>query len=179
MGTARTMISFQTKNGSVRVAECAVMAVLQQADKAAHLTATVLDLIRLRSQSVGDSFPASFPEGFLLEFAAVAQLGAWENQGLEHHIDCGLPSFSEAASDLCRRAERNRASLEGRESAILHRRVLEFWLDQIAWQGPNELGAEFAIAHADEEAFLDAAAEFLWTRRHDFTNLLPAEDKEQ
>ena len=113
-----------------------------------------------------------FPRNFLLEFAAVLQLKVWELQGQHHHINAGLPSSKTAASQLLTRAEEGQHSLKGADTE-LHFQVLHFWLEGMAWQGMECLGAEIALGAVEEEEFLDGLAEYIWTHRHQLSDDLP------
>ena len=44
-------------------------------------------------------------------------------------------------------------------------RVMRLSVERFAWTAPAELGTDVSLAEADEEALLEAFADFLWAHR--------------
>jgi hypothetical protein len=168
------MVAGVTDAELAELPESVMQAAARNAEFMAGLTG---DCIR---SLVGGKAPLSFPANFLLELAAVLELGYWEQLGLSVHRDAGLPSYREAVTGLAGRVARGPAEFEGSDAAPLSRRVLCVWLERFAWNGQDLLQTEIALGDIDEEnAFADLVAEFLWQHRHDTTRPTGQEEQQQ
>jgi hypothetical protein len=157
---------FSTANGPVEVSGACVQAVSERAEYVATLTGEYFRASGLIPTATVDATETwHFPIGFLLELGAVLQLGVWERAGLQTHIQAGLPSFQQASSELARRAAESPADFQRPESATLLSRVLPIWIEHFAWSGLELFAAEMQIDAAEEDAFIDRLAEFLWRHR--------------
>lgn len=165
------MLKIQATNGMVTVSEFQIYALWKRADESAALVAEVLRAMGFTSPKDSKD-GVVFPRNFLLEFAAVLQLKAWELCGVRHHIDAGLPSSETAVSQLLSRAESGQPSFKG-EKTELHFQVLHFWLEGMAWQGMEYLSTDIALGAVEEEEFLDGLAEYIWSQRHQLSDRLP------
>ncbi len=61
---------------------------------------------------------------------------------------------------------------------MLSGRVLQVWIDNFAWDGPELLGADIVVGHVDEDVFVDVMAEFVWKYRHGIASLLADGEKQ-
>jgi|SRR5579863_5182645 len=166
---------FSTANGPVEVSHACAKAVADRAEYVATLTGEYLSAAGLIPKSDGSATQSwHLPVGFLLELGAVLQLGVWERAGIQTHIQVGLPSYDEASTELARRIAENPADFERTESATLLARVFPLWIDRFAWSAPEIFAAEMQIDAAEEDAFVEGLAEFLWRHRD---SLAPALQK--
>jgi hypothetical protein len=160
-------LQFETREGLLVVSEQQVRAVARHAERQADLTAMALDATGLFRNRA-----AVLPAGFLLELAAVLELGLWERQGLRPYLDIDLPTFPEAAEELAVRAKKGFAEFDGLDPAPLSRRVLQAWMQHFAWEGPDLLQADFILGDVDEDQFAQVLADFVWQHRQELSKLL-------
>jgi hypothetical protein len=120
--------------------------------------------------------PPQLPAGFLLEFAAVLQLGLWERQGLQEYLPAALPSYREATRNFSRRASKGPAEFEGPSPAPLSQQVLGVFIQHFASGGPKFFQTDPLVGDVDEEEFADVLAEFLWTHRSELTRFFQTTD---
>lgn len=159
-------VILETSHGPFEVSDACIQAVIARAEYVARLTGEFLSATGLFPETDATSTePVRLPGGFLLELGAVLQLGVWERAGIRLHIDAGLPSVEEAAADLARRASENVGEFHGLDAARLLKRVLPLWVERFAWGGPERFGMELEIDAAEEDAFIEELAEFLWRHR--------------
>jgi hypothetical protein len=110
--------------------------------------------------------PARLPAAFLLELAAALRLLAWEQAGLRAHLDAaGLPPAAQALRDLFLAATGRLPGPPASPAGTLAYRVTALFAERFAWDARGELGAEVALGEADEDALLEALADFLWQHR--------------
>jgi hypothetical protein len=106
--------------------------------------------------------PVYLPADFLLGLGAALHLHVWEWNGILVHREAGLPSAQEALLDVFQ-------SLTDPESAAktaqLPARVTALFMAKFAWTAPVELNADVTLGEAEEEALLEALADFLWAHR--------------
>lgn len=107
--------------------------------------------------------PIRLPAELLIGLELALRFWIWEQCGITAHVDAGLPG----AEQVLKRVLSLR---EGRELDEfvdkLGLRAAMIQHEQFAWQAGVELGAEIAVNPGDdEEAFLDAMADFLWSHR--------------
>lgn len=165
-------LSSRDGDGSPRLHEPQLRAIIRHADFTAEMTALVLRNTRLASSGSEGQPKAELPAGFLLELAAALQLGVWEHEGLRPHLPDGLPTFSQADADLAARVSEDWEAMRAPEAAALSRRVLELYVERFAWEGPELLGSDVVVGDVDEDAFVDALAEYVWSHRHELPTLL-------
>lgn len=146
---------------------------IAHAERSAELTAATLDATGLFPKR-----PILLPANFLLEFAAVLQLGIWEERGLCRRLDADLPTFSQASKALADRAANAWAEFLGADAAPLHEKILSVWSEQIAWQAREILDADVVLSDVNEDAFADLVAEFIWQHRDKLEDLLDCEGGE-
>lgn len=165
------MALFPTREGMLEIPDRLVAAVARQAERQADLTVAALDASGLFPKLSELQLPAAF----LLDLGATLQIGVWERQGLREHLPADLPSYRDAAADLARRATEGPSAFSGLDSARLSRRVMQVGVELFAWAGEEFLQADIIVGDVDEESFVDLLAEFLFTHRHQLTNVLPEE----
>lgn len=153
-------------------------AVVRHAELSADVTVAVLDSTGLFPPTPDRQTRATLPAGALLELAAVLQLGVWERKGLRPYLRNDLPTFREAASDLAARISEDPDAMKDRGAATLHRRVLGFYLERFAWEGPELLGTDVVVSDVDEDDFIDVLAEFVWTHRHELERSVLGESQQ-
>lgn len=125
-------IEIETCEGLLVVSDQEIRAVVRHAKRAAELTAAALDATGLFPEK-----PISLPAAFLLEFAAVLELGLWERQGLREFLKTDLPSYSEAAEAMLAKAKLGPAAFGGPDDASsLSSRVLQAWIRHCTGKGP-------------------------------------------
>jgi hypothetical protein len=109
--------------------------------------------------------PLAVPADCLLGLGAALRLSLWEQLGIRVHLDHGLPPARQALLDVLRTAT-GQAQAEAAERArSLTGRVLALSAAHLAWSGRIELGADVVLGAADQEALLEALADYLWVHR--------------
>jgi hypothetical protein len=109
--------------------------------------------------------PPRLPADFLLSLGAALQLLLWEQLGIPVHLDHGLPPARQALLDVFRTAA-GQAEPEAFECIrSLASRVLVLSVEHFGWNAHVELGAEVVLGEADQEALLEALADYLWAQR--------------
>ena len=168
------MVTFATSDGSLELPDPLIRAVVRNAYRRADLATAALN-----ATGLFESEAPRLPAAFLLEFSAVIELGVWERQGLRKHLDVDLPTFQEAAADLAARALNGPAAFEDPKDAPLSGRVLQVWVEHFAWDGPELIGADVVVGDFDDDDFVEVLADFVWTHRHELTNLIHDGGREQ
>jgi hypothetical protein len=157
-------LQIETCEGTLVVSEQQIRAVARHAERQADLTAAVLD-----ATGCFPKRPAVLPAGFLLELAAVLELGLWERQGVRQYLNTDLPTFHEAATELAARVAKGVPEFQGPEVTPLSARVLRVWMENFAWDGPDIFSAEIVLDEVEEDQFADMLAEFVWQHRHELS----------
>jgi hypothetical protein len=148
-----------------------VEAVARAAMRDADLVGHFLVALGLRPEA---GRPARLPAGLLLDLGAAMRLLAWEAAGLDPGRIAGLPTAHEAVLSAFRDATPARPGEPPAGTSApppvgppgsLAARALEAFARHFAWAGHLELGADVALDAADEDALLEAVADFLWTNR--------------
>jgi hypothetical protein len=103
--------------------------------------------------------PLLLPRGFLLRLATGVRLVAWEALGVFFHREIGLPE----AREVLRGAFRFVAEPDA-YSNELDLAVLRLSIERFSWYGGPELGADIALGDVEEDAALEALADFLWSQ---------------
>ena len=105
--------------------------------------------------------PMSLPSRFLLQLGAALRLLDWEAQGFSFHRAVGLPE----AREVIRHAfgSLNDSTVDWKDLCVC---VLRLSLERFAWHGWRDLAADVAVDDLDDDAALDALAEYLWATRH-------------
>ena len=111
------------------------------------------------------TLPRRLPAGLLLGLGAALRLLAWEGTGSRAHLPADLPPAMKAIRDLFAALGKQPASLEARGGELVLR-VVRAWVDHFAWHGRAAWGADLVLGGAEEDALVDALAEFLWANRH-------------
>lgn len=159
---------FETREGEVEIADSLMGAIVRHAELAADLTAEVL------KQMFPEEPPENLrlPANFLLELGAILQIGYWEFNGMSAHIEAGLPSKADASKELSERAQKGPSEFIGDNATPIQTQVQQFWIHNLAWDGPSLMSTEMVVGEIDEDRFLDLAAHFLWQHRQDLKYLL-------
>lgn len=108
-----------------------------------------------------------FPPGILLDLGAVVRLRRWEAAGYTVHVDAGLPTAGLALNhviNILSAAAKNCATLK--TAGALGRVVFDVTVSRFAWTARPELGSDVALDVDDEDALVEAMAQFLWAHRH-------------
>jgi hypothetical protein len=140
-----------------------IRAVAQEGARDAVRVAHFLDALAQTpaGQSLGQR-PVRLPADFLLGLGAALRLLLWERNGIRVHLDAGLPPARDALRDVFRSVIDPEVAAR---TATLPSRVSALFVDRFAWTGRLELEADVTLGEAQEEALLDALAEFLWVHR--------------
>ena len=133
--------------------------VADDAARDANRVAIFLDVLGLQACP---SKPITLPAGFLLDLGAALRLLLWERNGLRVHRDAGLPSAHEAIVSTFKGITNPNSCAWGELSL----RVLVLSVEHFAWSARFELEADILLDTPEEEAALDAMAQFLWDHRH-------------
>ena len=104
--------------------------------------------------------PSRRTPDFLLQLAAALRLRRWEAEGFFFHREVGLPEADQAVREAL--ASPNAVAANPTSLSLA---VLRLTLERFAWSGPRKLGVDVAVKEANEEALLEALAEFLWAHR--------------
>jgi hypothetical protein len=136
------------------------------ADRHAVLTANWLS-------AIGYSAPRTLnvPAAFLLELAAVLQLGEWERQGLTAYLGIEVPTYRDAAMQLAARTKLGVSEFEGPNATSLSNFVGKVWIENFAWDGPAMLNADIVFDDSTGDILADQLAEFLWQHHEDLEKL--------
>ena len=106
------------------------------------------------------------PAAFLLDLGAALRLMAWEQAGINPQHVAGLPPAQEAIRDvLLSLRQPPTGAAQADAPGTLARRVGAAFFEHFAWCGLGELDADVTLGAADEEAVLEALADFLWAHR--------------
>jgi hypothetical protein len=111
------------------------------------------------------------PAAFLLELAAVLQIGEWERQGLTAHLDVALPSYRDAADHLVARTKLGPSDFQGPNATRLSDLVNATWIEHFAWKGPALLSADIVFGDCDDDALAEQLASFLWEHHEELQKL--------
>jgi hypothetical protein len=134
---------------------------VREAELDAHRVAVFLSVLGIAADP---DRPIRLPRGSLLALGAALRLLEWEDNGLNVHRDAGLPPAHQALLDALRSLNSG-ADDEARGTHHLSRRVVALFAERLAWHGRRELDADVALDELDDEAMLEALAEFLWASR--------------
>jgi hypothetical protein len=110
--------------------------------------------------------PVHLPAGFLLDLAAALRLLCWEQAGLQPQSLGNLPDARHAIREVFGSATNPPREGESRRTDSLALRVVTAYIAHFAWEARVELGADVILGEADEDAVLEALADFLWEHRH-------------
>jgi len=153
--------------GAIVVPDEVIQAATRHGERQAEMVVAAFDEHGLFPQR-----PIGLPAGFLLELAAVMELGSWEQQGQRDHLDSELPTYREAADAFLARAKQGSAAFTSPETVSLHNRVAQVWMKHFAWDGPDILQADCVIGDVDEEEFAQLLADFVWQHRRELSTIL-------
>jgi hypothetical protein len=164
------MVTQAPSDGSLALPEPLRRALVYNAHWRADLTASAL-----AASGLFETEPPQLPGAFLLELSAVLEIGYLERQGLLEHLSGDVPTFSKAVSTLANRCLRGPSEFERPDATPLSEQLLRVRVEQLAWEGPELLHADFVVTKADEDAFDDALAEFIWAHRRELAHLFGLE----
>ena len=107
--------------------------------------------------------PLHLPAELLIGLDLALRFWSWDRSAITAHTDAGLPT----SDQVLKRVLSQMHGPELREYVDdLVLRAIVIQREQFVWQAGGELGADLAIKPGDdEEAFLDAMADFLWAHR--------------
>ncbi|MCY2996059.1 MAG: hypothetical protein NTY19_50655 [Planctomycetota bacterium] len=165
------MVTLTTSDGSFCLPDEMVRAIIRNSEFQADLAAAVID-----AMGIFKTKPIRLPAGFLLEFAAVVQLGFWERQGVRQRLNADLLTYSDAAKSLAARAAKGPAEFADLEATPISHLVTRAFIENFAWEGPDHLGADVIIGQVDEEQFADVLAEFVWQHRRELSTMLNVQE---
>jgi hypothetical protein len=151
MATVRPAFSFHDFPSEM------VAAVAVDADRDADRVISFLGHLGLRATP---EKPLPMPAGFLLHLGAALRLLEWEARGIFVHREAGLPEARQAIRDAFQSLTEPDA-----DPTKLCVAVLRLCVERFAWSGLPELGADVALDEAQEDALLEALADFLWAQR--------------
>jgi hypothetical protein len=166
------MVTSANCEGSLRLPDAMVLAIARHAEREADLTAAFL-----RATGLYESEPPKLPAAFLLELAAVLELGLWERRDLRRHLDVDLPTNRQAADQLAARCAKGPKEFDGPNAAPLSRQVLRVWVERFAWDGRELLAAEVVLGDVNEDDFIDLLAGFVWEHRRELAHLIRGEEQ--
>jgi hypothetical protein len=148
-----------------------VEAVRGQAENAAVRASAFLDELLPQIAPAMPRTAWRFPAAFLLQLGTTLWLHYWEQHGITVHRDAGLPPAAqlvvETFQSLTRPGDGQAWSRAERLAVV----VMGLFVEHLAWHGDAEMGAEFVVGPADDDAFVEVLAQFLWQHRQN----LPAD----
>ena len=104
--------------------------------------------------------------GFMVDLAAALRLLAWEQAGLDPKAVARLPSARTALLNVLLSLKQSSIGLnEAVGSGSLIQNVMGAFIDHFAWCAGAELHADVTLGEVDEDAILEALADFLWAHR--------------
>jgi hypothetical protein len=109
-----------------------------------------------------------WPPGVLLDLGAFVRLRRWEAAGCAVHLEAGLPTARAALHrvvNILLEAATDRAALAS--AGELGLAVFGLTISRFAWTAPARLGADVVLDGGDEDALVEALAQFVWAHRHD------------
>lgn len=140
-----------------------VRAVAAEAERDADAVGIFLNALGLHATP---DRPIHLPAAFLLDLGAALRLLAWEQEGLHPQEVAGLPPARQALADVFLALKHPPTQVESAVAAgSLAYRVCQAFVDHFAWSGRDELDADVTLGEADEDAVLEALADFLWAHR--------------
>jgi hypothetical protein len=107
-----------------------------------------------------------FPPGLLLDLGGMTRLRAWEEAGLDVHLQAGLPDAHRALEhiiDILISAAKNPAEIA--RAGHIGRAVFDLRMNRFAWAGPVELQVDVALDNIEEDTLIAALADLLWAAR--------------
>lgn len=104
---------------------------------------------------------------FVIQLGAALRLLFWEWNEIYIHRDAGLPDALDALRNVFRTAKDVEAATK---SASLPFKVFALLVERLSWTGPEDLDADFILGEVDEDALLNAMADFVWDHRRDLPN---------
>jgi len=147
--------------------DCPAELVRYVTDAAGQEAADVIALLRAAGLAPPPGEVREFPPEVLLALGAVARLRRWEAGGHIVHLQCGLPTADGAFVHLIHTLESaatNRTTLTN--LGRLTRAVHDLSVSRFAWTARAEFDADIALDTGDEDALVEALAQFLWANRH-------------
>lgn len=102
----------------------------------------------------------------LLDFGALLQLRAWEVQGIQRHVELGLPSFADAFRKFADQLRMQSGSGEPSEFGRLSLQVLKLTMQEFSWDALPTFGFDVPITVGDAEELMDLLAQHLWASRN-------------
>jgi hypothetical protein len=137
------------------------------ADEAERGANEVIEMLSKAGLAPSPGETRGLPAGILLDLGAVAQLRRWESAGYKVHLHAGLPSARVALECVIITLEEAATTpISLARAGLLARLVFDVGVTQFAWGGPSILGTQVALDTSDEDAFVEAMAQFLWAHRH-------------
>ena len=168
------MVAVSFQDGNSVVPDALVRAVVELADRQAEMTAKWL-----KAGSHHPNQPLNYPAAFLLELAALLQLGEWERQNVLEHLKVSLPSYRQAADELAARAKLGPEEFRGPQAIRLSLQVNSVWIERFVWDAPSLLQADIVFGDCNEDALVEQLADFLWQHHAELLNLSAGESSDE
>jgi hypothetical protein len=160
------MALFSIREGSLEIPDYVVAAVTCHAERMADRVAEFLQFVGISQVDKGDGRSCGLSADTLLDLGALLLLATWDRSGVNRFLPADTPSFDDASRAFQQRLD-DAAVGKFEKNDHLHQEVFKAWLTSVAWEGPVELQADFAVGEIDEDALVDAIAELIWPHRHD------------
>jgi hypothetical protein len=152
---------------SISLNEYSADLVRYAADEATRDAEEVIALLTAAGLAPPPGETRDFPPGLLLDLGAAVRLKRWEAGGHEVHTQSGLPSAGAALVHLLHALESVSTAGDARAvSGRLAREVFDLAVTRFAWAARPDLGADIELAPGDDDAMVEALAQFLWAHRH-------------
>jgi hypothetical protein len=149
-------------------AEEVIAAVMRIANLAADLAIAFIRDAKGLSTDLGQmQQPIGLPAAFLLELGAVLVLQRWERSGIKPYLSREMPSARDGMQSLGRRAMQGPSAFSDDCISNSINLIIAIAVYDLAWGGPEDLGAEAVVGDIDDNSLIGAVAELLWSHRHD------------
>jgi hypothetical protein len=140
----------------------------RQAEAEADVCAALFQLCGLRSQDdVGNLQPVKLPLSVLLGFKLLIRLALWELNGIQAHIEAGMPTSQEVAERLFPQSLSNPEEVAAFEDFIQRNSIQSIHVlhDSTLWSAADSgvsLNVDFGVRfNDDDEELLELMADFL------------------
>lgn len=109
--------------------------------------------------------PVSLPGWFLADLSHTLVLYRWERAGIAHALDASFPRAGDLILTLIADAENPDTPVDRQPNQALEVQILRAYLRSCSWTANQELRSEMRI-HVDPGTdFVEALAQFLWSKR--------------
>jgi hypothetical protein len=108
--------------------------------------------------------PVELPADFLLNLGALLRLLEWERNGISVHQEAGLSAAKAAEQEMLQRMV-SRIGKKPKPDLWLSNAVFGLLIENFAWTAQQNLQADIQLDFPDEDALVEAMAQFLWSQR--------------